>query len=299
MARKLIALLLAAALLPSVPAHAQAPAATQPRTENPAATEADAAADVEPKFIWGILIKFIAGEVFSAFTRWVAGKITDGVTTGLDAGSGLAASGALSLTQLAVAQIRSKHDTRGGAFIARNPSEVPVGMKEAPPITMAAPSAPIKIDNGSPNYQGVHIAIVGADRSGTLTELRPVKAGFRTGERFKLRAVSTFGGLLVIENINPRGERRQIYPADRGAVVMLQPGADTLLPLGADEFFEFAKATGEEQLVISLRDSRAIGAAASKERVHRKDEDYGSHFLQEVSKDSYPVISESIRLQHN
>jgi hypothetical protein len=110
--------------------------------------------------------------------------------------------------------------------------------------------------------------------------------------------MATFGGLLVIENINPRGERRQIYPASTSQVVILQAGGDTLLPLGSDQFFEFANATGEEQLVITLRDPRAVGNAASREKVHRKDEEFGTHFVQEVTRGAYPVISESIRLQH-
>ena len=102
----------------------------------------------------------------------------------------------------------------------------------------------------------------------------------------------------MIENINAKGERRQIYPPEGGAVVVLQAGAATLLPLGAKEFFEFAHATGEEQLVISLRDPRAAGDAASRQKVFRKDEEFGTHFVQEVSKGAYPVISEAIRLEH-
>ncbi|HYL89206.1 MAG TPA: hypothetical protein VEU32_10630 [Burkholderiales bacterium] len=186
-----------------------------------------------------------------------------------------------------------------GAVIDRNPSLVPVALKNPAQVAVAQPATPLQDVGGDVNYQGVHIAIVGAERDGTITELRPVMAGFRTGERFKLRAVSTFGGLLVIENINPRGERRRIYPTDPGAVVVLQPGADTLIPLGKDELFEFARYTGEEQLVISLRDPRAIGDAASKQKVYRQDEEYGSHFVQEVSKGTYPAITESIRQQHD
>ena len=80
---------------------------------------------------------------------------------------------------------------------------------------------------------------------------------------------------------------------------MIQAGADTLLPLEANQFFEFAKTTGDEQLVVTIRDPRAKGDAASREAVHRKDQEYGSDFLQEVGKDSYPVISQAIHLQHN
>jgi len=245
-------------------------------------------AEVEPKFIWGVLLlKFGAGEVFSNFAQWtwskISGKPSENKT----------------MTAQAIDFLRGKGDTTGGAFIARNVADPTPGFRETPPITLERPSTPITITEGAPNYQGVHISIVGADRAGNITDLRPVKAGFKTGERFKLRAVSTFGGYLTIENINPKGERRQIYPAEGGAVVVLQPGADTLLPLGKDQFFEFARATGEEQLVITLRDPKARGDAISKYEVNRKDEEYGSNFVQQIDKDTYPVISQAIRLQHN
>jgi len=244
--------------------------------------------EVEPKFIWGVLLlKFGAGEVFSNFAQWtwskISGKPSENKT----------------MTAQAIDFLRGKGDTTGGAFIARNVADPTPGFRETPPITLERPSTPITITEGAPNYQGVHISIVGADRAGNITDLRPVKAGFKTGERFKLRAVSTFGGYLTIENINPKGERRQIYPAEGGAVVVLQPGADTLLPLGKDQFFEFARATGEEQLVITLRDPKARGDAISKYEVNRKDEEYGSNFVQQIDKDTYPVISQAIRLQHN
>ena len=259
--------------------------------------KADEAPDVEPKFIWGILIKYVASEAFSMFSQWMVTKMNERYGTNISGASYSAT--AMDIGRLALGYYRGTRDTTGGAVIAATPGAAPVGLREAQVTTLAAPSAPVTVKDGSANYEGIHLAIVGADREGRLTELRPVKAGFRTGERFKLRAMATYGGLLVIENINPRGERRQIYPGSTAQVVVLQQGADTLLPLGANEFFEFANATGEEQLVITLRDPRAIGAAASKEKVHRKDEEYGTHFLQQAAKGTYPVISEAIRLQHH
>lgn len=273
MRRGLLALALAALL----PLTARAQPAAQPE-----------GADFEPKFIWGLLIlKFAAGEVFSNFAQWTWSKI------------GGKPSENKTMTAQAVDFLRGKSDTTGGAYVTRNLADPTPGFRESPPISLERPSTPITVTQGAPNYQGVHISIVGADRAGNITDLRSVKAGFKTGERFKVRAIATFGGYLVIENINPRGERRQIYPAEKDAAVALQPGADTLLPLGKDQFFEFARATGEEQLVITLRDPRATGAAVSKYEVHRKDEEYGSNFVQQVDKDSYPLISQSIRLQHD
>ena len=45
--------------------------------------------------------------------------------------------------------------------------------------------------------------------------------------------------------------------------------------------------------------TQSVFIRASREKVYRKDEEYGSHFVQPVTKDSYPVISESIRLEHH
>lgn len=187
-------------------------------------------------------------------------------------------------------QARITSHGSGTAFIARSLSDRPVGANESQPLT--ATTTAITDDAGS-DYQGAYVAIVAADG-----EVRPIKAGFKTGERFKLRALSTFGAHVVIENINAKGERRQIYPPEGTSVVVIQGGADTLLPLDAKEFFEFARTTGEEQLVISLRDPRAVGDAASRQKVFRKDEESGTHFVQEVAKGAYPLISESIRLEH-
>ena len=242
------------------------------------AEEAEKSADeMQPRFIWGVVIRFIASEVFSSFAHWVKSKIN----------------------WSSIAELRRRTDTTGGAVIIANPSGAAVAPREAPAVSFERPAVPIRVESGAPNYQGVHIAIIGVDGKGELTEARSIREGFQTGERFKLRALSTFGGLLVLDNINPRGERRQIYPAQADAVVLLQPGADTLLPLDRDQYFEFARATGEEQIVISLRDARAVGEAASHERVYRKDEDYGTHFVQTVSRNTYPAISEAIRLQHH
>ncbi len=205
-------------------------------------------------------------EVFAKFSQWANSKTT----------------GKPQSKSMAVDSLRSKGDTSGGAFIARSMSDGPVGNKESP----------------ATDYQGAHIAIVGADKEGNITDVRSAKSGFRTGERFKVRTVSTFGAHLVIENINAKGERKQIYPPEGTTVVVIQPGEDTLLPLGPQQFFEFAKTTGEEQLVISLRDPRAIGDAAARQKVFRKDEELGTHFVQEVAKGEFPVISEAIKLEH-
>jgi hypothetical protein len=169
----------------------------------------------------------------------------------------------------------------GSAFIARTGSSELVG-----------PQLAIKDAAGS-DYHGAAIAIVGGDN-----QAKPLKAGFRTGERFKLRVLTTFAAHVVVENINARDERRQIYPAPSAGVVVVQSGGYVLLPLGAKEFFEFTKATGQELLVVSLSHPRAVGDAASRQPVLRVDEKDGTSFIQEVAKGKFPAILEPIRLEH-
>jgi len=172
------------------------------------------------------------------------------------------------------------------AFIARAASD------------SSAATATTITDTAGVDYHGVAVAIVAADKEGKVTEVRPLKTGFRTGERFKLRALSTFRAHVIIENINVRGERRQIYPAEGAGVVVLQSGGYALLPLGDKEFFEFTRTTGQELLIISLSDPRAVGDAASRQQVLRVDEKDGTTFIQEVAKGTFPAIFEPIRLEH-
>jgi hypothetical protein len=292
---------MAAFLLWSQLAPAQTPGApVQTSLQN----SADEAVEVEPKFIWGILIKFIAGQAFSAFASWTARKL---VTNALEAhgdklisGGTMVAGAGISLAAVAIQKLRGKKDTSGGAFIARNPTSVEISSKGAAPNTVGTPTTPLAVSgDGSPNFQGVNIAVVGIGADGEVESFRAVKEGFRTGEKFKLHVLATFGGPLVIENINPRGERKQIYPPEKDSVVMLQAGNETLLPLGKEEYFQFANTPGDEQLVITLRDPRAVGKATSVAPVYRKDENYGSNFVQEVTRTTFPAISEAIHLKHN
>jgi hypothetical protein len=52
-------------------------------------------------------------------------------------------------------------------------------------------------------------------------------------------------------------------------------------------------------LVITLRDPRAFGDAESKAPANRKDEKFGSSFVQETAAGTFPVISQSIKLSHS
>lgn len=239
-----------------------------------------ASEEMQPKFIWGILIKFAVNYAISAFGNYLLGKLTEQLTP-QNVASMLLRNKSASIVPL---------DSVGG---------VTAKSAGAPENTVAGePTTPLKVENGRENYQAVHVALMNFDRAGNALGFAPVTAGFRTGERFKLRVLPTFDGLLVIDNINPNNQRRQIYPARADNVVKVKGGVEIMIPLGQDEYFEFAGATGDEQLVITLRDPRAFGAAAATAVVTRKDENNGSNFMQELAPNTYPVISQALRLKH-
>ena len=281
--RKLTAALTAAVLLAASAGWAQQAAPNAPPP--PLAQDGAQAPEVQPRFIWGILINYAISRLGSLAFDMFASYLTSKLTGGLVSTPGV-------LTQGIVSNLIGNSGARliprsSGAVAARGAN-----------IVVGTPDTPLTLNDGKENYQGAHVALMLANPDKTYS-VRPVSEGFKTGERFKLRIVSTFGGELTIENINPNGERRQIYPAGADQVVSLEPGKETVIPLGEDQYFEFARATAREQLVVNLADPRAIGPAASTNKVFRQDQKYGSNFVQEVTPSTFPHISQAIDLQHS
>jgi hypothetical protein len=261
------------------PGLAQSPAAPVAAT----APDVNAASEeLQPKFIWGLLINVIIRLAMPVFTSWLKNKLSDDLSNPSSLSKILLTSSKVAVVPLnALVSLAFKS--------AGAPENTVVG----------DPSKPITVEEGRENYQAVHIAIVGFDRGGAVAGIQPVTAGFRTGDRIKLKVLPTFDGLLVIENINPQGKRVQIFPPSTSDVVSVKAGAEILVPMAKDDYFEFAGVTGDEQLVITIRDPRAFGTAASTVAVNRKDEPNGSSFVQETSPGTYPVISQSLRLKHS
>lgn len=246
---------------------------------------AESADEMQPKFIWGILIKFAVNYAVSALGSYLLTKLTEQLTP-QNLASMLLRGKSASIVPLAGI------DTGIGAGLGAKSAGA------AENTVAGLPTTALKVENGRENYQGLHVALMSFDRAGKALGFQPVTAGFRTGERFKLRVLPTFDGLLVIDNINPRNQRRQIYPAQPNNVVSIKAGIEIMIPLGQDEYFEFTGGGGDEQLVVTLRDPRAFGRAAATAVVTRKDENNGSNFLQELTPDTYPVISQALKLKH-
>lgn len=259
---------------------AQAPSQTKETT-----TE-DEPEKVEPRFIWGVLIQFAVSKLsslaFEVFLKWAVPRLTGG-TEGL--------------SDYIVANLMRDS---GARIVPRGAGALPVAQRpgNAPQVVVGNPTEPLRVDGDQANYQGVHVALMMSEDGGKRFVFRPVNEGFRTGERFKLRMVSTFGGELTLDNVNPRGETKQIYPPGADQVVTLLPGKETLVPLAPDQFFEFTGATGHEQLIIHLVDTRAVGDRASANKVYRQDTKFGSNFLQEVSPNTFPVVRQAVDLVH-
>src|SRR5437762_9866559 len=92
----------------------------------PAFTQkAEEAPEVEPKFIWGIIIvKYLAGQALSMFSQWMVAQMNQKYGTNISGASYSAT--AADVAKLAIAHYRGTKDTTGGALIERNPSLVPV-----------------------------------------------------------------------------------------------------------------------------------------------------------------------------
>lgn len=238
--------------------------------------------EVEGKFVWGILIKLIAPTVFQLMANWVIKKIEPTYDEKALRKLLVNAAGA------AIVKL-SNHFASKDIVLAGVSPETEVG----------EPVGTLQIDANGENYQGVHIALVEVDADGKPLGFRTVADGFRTGERFKLRVLSTFDALVVLGNITPKGAQRQIYPASTTRAVRIPAGKEVLLPLGEKEYLQFAGDVGQDKLTITARDPRSLESGhASTAQVFRKDEPYGSNFVQEVKPGLYPVIAEAIGIQH-
>lgn len=252
------------------------------------AADPPANGDPEPKFIWGILIKMIAPSVFSMFGEWLKGRLTQSLPGGTMTRIAADISGAAIVGLGQYLASRGGVATRDVVFVTSGENTV-----------KDTPEKPLKVEGEQANYQGVHVALIGIDAAGNATGYRAVSEGFKSGERFKVRVVSTFAGLMAIDNVNPKGQQRQIYPPKPNTAVSLVAGKETLIPLGRDEYFQLTGSTGQEQLIFTVRDPRSLTDKPSQEKVFREDEKYGSNFVQEVTPNTFPVISQVLRLMHN
>lgn len=284
------------------------------------ATEEDRPPQIQEKVIWGVLGKTVLSSVFSIFNKWLSNRLTGGAPEARPecptpvSGQALTDGGGNSPRKEDEIRVPTnthelkkelKREVTGAVIV--DLARIVFGSKSLDPRSFSSkdsdtvvgnPAAPMLNINGKPNYQGIHIAVVAVDKEGNPLGFHSVNQGFRTGQRFRLRVVSTFNGLLAIDNINPAGVQRRVYPPKATQVVSLTAGEEILLPLDRRQAFQFSGTKGLEQLLITMRHPQAFGEGASRNPVYRRDEQYGSNLVQEVTASTYPAIFQSIRLQH-
>jgi len=230
---------------------------------------------------------------------WLAAAILAQPVLAADAETGAIAQGLLAGFERWLAPQLSN----GFALEAQMPEKEFVAPTAASGVVPAAaatkPSVALHDEQARLNYHGVHFAVAVLEADGKHLALRPFSKGFNSGERFKLRVVATFTGYVQVENINPKWQRKQIYPAVPGQRIPLTAGTEILLPAGKDEYFEFTQTKGEEQLVVTVQDERATEKNTAHSRVYRQDLDYGSNFIHESAFDTFPAIAGSVKLRHN
>ena len=301
--RLLLSLLLTTSLAVFHPGLVNAAEPAKPKNDKPVPEKVE----VQEKFIWGLVVNLVLSSAFSMFSDWLTKKL--GGDPGATGGGPLTLPSFGSAVNAAPTPVGSASDIRGmlvnvavvvitGALSGKLNSTLTRAFLGKDVPTTAAPKAPLQIKDGDPNYQAAHIAILAVDDAGNVTGFRPVREGFRTGERFKVRVISTFDALVAIGNINPSGKEKQIYPPAKDTIISVKAGTEIVLPLVADQYFQFTGETGTDQLVVTLVDPRALEGKPSKARVHRQDVEFGSNFAQEVAPDTYPVISQPIALLH-
>ena len=312
---RITAVLLSACLLVvqlSVTAAATPAASKAEAAQAPAQKSGDAPQYEAKAAFLAIVLQALGSVVFDAFKSWLANRLTGGLYETPASATASAATAATSTSAsdappASTALYTYQNLKRDAADVIVAYVSEPIvnqmnkyldAMFAAKGVVVGAPGTPLAAKGGEPNYQAAHIAILAVDDAGRVTGFRSVNHGFCTGERFKLRMIATFDALAAIGNINPRGEGRQIFPPQKGTAVRLKAGQEIVIPARDDQFFQFAGTTGTEQLLVTIIDPRAVGAAASTSKVYRQDEAYGSNFAQELSPGTYPAISQAIALTH-
>lgn len=95
------------------------------------------------------------------------------------------------------------------------------------------------------NQEAIVVSVLVANPDGTLAP-RAANQNFRTGERFKVRVQTTQDGTLLLANVTPRGEHRELLRIQAAAQ------GELLLPREPGTLFELTGDAGEDQLIVTL-----------------------------------------------
>ncbi|RJG00476.1 hypothetical protein [Noviherbaspirillum sedimenti] len=193
-----------------------------------------------------------------------------------------------------------------------SPAPLILGQPDVPFATQQAAFDPNKPWDGRANYQGVTVSAMMLDSQNRVTETRSLVAAFRTGERFKLRLVSTFDAIVSLDalraqpgTVSPEGVfshppswAGQLYPARADQVVRIKAGEVAMLPLGASEYFTFEGKTGLELLSLNVRHPQATNQELNRQPVYRQDMPEATAYSQLAQNGAYLGLSQILVLRH-
>lgn len=252
--------------------------ATAAASDQPPAADVKADEELQPKFfLFGFLLNVAFKFALASFKEWRKQQLTTEVTQPINYTKLLRNSALSSLASSAGSALFPIF-----SFKSANAADTPSSV------------APGDAERRVTNFQGAHVAVIGFDAKGQVTGLRPMQASFRSGERIKLKVISSFDAWFVIENISPTGARQQVYPRDASQAVLLRAGNEILVPLVEDQYLEFTGATGQDQLVLTFRDPGGASGPLSTAAVTMQEEADGVGLLQEVPPGTYPLISQAL-----
>ncbi|MEK9804464.1 MAG: DUF4384 domain-containing protein [Curvibacter sp.] len=283
MKRFVISRLLAGTLCLSLlmPARADI-VATAVVSDQPPAVEVKPGEELKPKFfLFGFLLNVALKFAVASFQEWYKQQLTVEVAEPINYMRLLRNSALSSLASSAGSALFPALSFKSASAVDRTPA-------------VATDDAERRISN----FQGAHVAVVGFDGQGQVTGLRPLQTSFRSGERIKLKVISSFDAWFVIENVSPNGVRQQIYPRDASQAVLLRAGNEILVPLVEDQFLEFTGETGRDQLVLTFRDPGGRSGPLSNAAVVMQEEANGVGLLQEVPPGAFPLISQALTFNH-
>ncbi len=146
-------------------------------------------------------------------------------------------------------------------------------------------------------YQGVFVSFVMLDKEGKAIEVRKLSDSFKSGERFKLRLISTYKAIVNIDSLETSKQFQRIYPEDEKLAVFVKAGQEVFLPLGNDEF-EFDLNTGLENLVLTARDPRVTDESQLPGKINRRETKDGSFYVLDMAQQQLPSLTQIIQISH-
>lgn len=247
--------------------------------------------------------------IFQALTNWASSRIQT-----LDNVANTAAAVAANPFMLvppafAAGQAQPVPYTQAPSY---SPAPLIMGQPDVPLAIQQASFDPNRSWDGKANYQGVSVSAVMLDGQNRVIETRSLAAAFRSGERFKLRLVSTSDAIVSLDALRaPPGTVAangmlnaapawvgQLYPPRTDQVVQVKAGDVVYIPLGANEYFTFDNKPGVDLLSLNVRHPQAKNDLVNRQPVYRQDAQGMTTYSQLAQNGTFMALTQVLALQH-